>query len=238
MCYFSVRRLADVAVVGMIVTLLLSAVAWSAPPSADKINAYFLTGIAHNKTVHTTTAKGKPRTAVKPGINRIYEAGEIVEKFGEPNSVKESTVGAVSVTLPPVMRKTSTHQFQAEHWTWKCADGDVSVSFLVVGYGKEGDAKTKRLFLYETPKMKDSSATHKAVKPDSTAVPKEPPKDIRQWSDASGKFHVEAAFAGQKGTDVTLEKKDGSTLTVAIAKLSQEDREWVKSHSDDERKQK
>jgi hypothetical protein len=117
----------------------------------DTINAFFVKGIAHDKTITIppTTKNGRPRKETKTGINRIYQASEIIQNFGKPESIKESNKRWDSAKLPPVMRKTSTHVFQAEHWTWKCEDGNITVAFLVAGYGTEGDAKTKRLFLSE-----------------------------------------------------------------------------------------
>ncbi len=125
-------------------------------PTADKINAFFLTGIAHDKTIHTTNAKGKPKTEIKKGVNRIYQVSEITAKFGDPAAIKEGKIGtgSLSVALPPVLKKSSTHDVQTENWTWKCEDGEITVRFLLVGYGKEGDPKTKRLFIYDKPRMK------------------------------------------------------------------------------------
>tara|TARA_R110002049_G_scaffold27321_2_gene94067 strand:- start:172127 stop:173302 length:1176 start_codon:yes stop_codon:yes gene_type:complete len=48
------------------------------------------------------------------------------------------------------------------------------------------------------------------------------------WSDSTGKFQVEAEFAGVSGTNVVLKKADGSTLNVPIAKLSSTSRELAK----------
>ena len=56
------------------------------------------------------------------------------------------------------------------------------------------------------------------------------PKRFRQWSDATGRFHLDAAFGGHQGANVILVKRDGTKVTLSISKLSDADREWVKAH--------
>ena len=84
---------------------------------------------------------------------------------------------------------------------------------------------TTKIGEYEPP-----TNTAKETKAADAPTQKESSKDFRHWSDATGKFHIDAAFRGQTGANVTLEKKDGSTLTISIFKLSDEDREWIKTH--------
>lgn len=42
------------------------------------------------------------------------------------------------------------------------------------------------------------------------------------WTDKTGKFSIEAKYIGVSGTNVLLEKSDGTTISVPIAKLSDE----------------
>lgn len=49
----------------------------------------------------------------------------------------------------------------------------------------------------------------------------------RTWTDSSGKFKIEASFAGQEGDSVLLTKTDGKTIKLALAKLSKEDQDHV-----------
>ncbi|NMC21912.1 MAG: hypothetical protein GYA33_16015, partial [Thermogutta sp.] len=51
--------------------------------------------------------------------------------------------------------------------------------------------------------------------------------DFRTWTDASGRFKVEAKFSAREGDTVILEKRDGSKLRIALDKLSVADREVV-----------
>lgn len=50
------------------------------------------------------------------------------------------------------------------------------------------------------------------------------------WSDATGKFKLEADYAGIEGKSVLLRRADGKTVTVPIANLSAESRAQAKAH--------
>jgi hypothetical protein len=52
---------------------------------------------------------------------------------------------------------------------------------------------------------------------------------FRTWTDATGKFSIEAKFVGEDGDAVRLVKQDGKELKVLLAKLSEADRKYVES---------
>jgi hypothetical protein len=52
---------------------------------------------------------------------------------------------------------------------------------------------------------------------------------FRTWTDATGKFSIEAKFVGEDGDAVRLVKQDGTELKVPLAKLSESDRKYVES---------
>jgi WD40 repeat protein/mono/diheme cytochrome c family protein len=54
----------------------------------------------------------------------------------------------------------------------------------------------------------------------------------REWTDASGKFRVEAELVAVKNGKVFLEKPDGSALSVPVDRLSDADRRYLKSLND------
>lgn len=58
-------------------------------------------------------------------------------------------------------------------------------------------------------------------------------EDVRTWTDSSGKHKIKAAFVSLDDGVVTLEKPDGSTLEIALAKLSKADQKYVKEKADD-----
>jgi predicted RNA-binding Zn-ribbon protein involved in translation (DUF1610 family) len=57
-----------------------------------------------------------------------------------------------------------------------------------------------------------------------------PPPEYRIWTDVTDKYRTEAAFAGVASNKVALNRRDGSTIHVPLAKLSKEDRQWIEDH--------
>jgi SLA1 homology domain 1, SHD1 len=53
------------------------------------------------------------------------------------------------------------------------------------------------------------------------------PPEMRTWTDASGQHTVEAAFVNVKSSIVTLQRRDGSEITIPLKALSDEDRRWL-----------
>ena len=51
----------------------------------------------------------------------------------------------------------------------------------------------------------------------------------RKWSDATGKFSVEAELLAVENDKVVLKKTDGSSIKVPIARLSETDRRYLQS---------
>ena len=52
----------------------------------------------------------------------------------------------------------------------------------------------------------------------------------RMWTDATGKFKVEAKLSSRTSTQVTLVKEDGKEITLSIDKLSIADKNWLKDN--------
>ncbi len=52
--------------------------------------------------------------------------------------------------------------------------------------------------------------------------------ESRSWTDKTGRFKIEAAFVGLENGSVELRRKDGRTVKVPLAKLSQADQDFVK----------
>jgi hypothetical protein len=53
-------------------------------------------------------------------------------------------------------------------------------------------------------------------------------QELRTWADQSGKFKVEARFVELRDGQVTLERADGRTVTLALGRLSEEDQRIAK----------
>lgn len=54
------------------------------------------------------------------------------------------------------------------------------------------------------------------------------PGEKRTWTDATGKFKIEATFVKQDGDQVELKRTDGKTVKLPFAKLSAADQDFVK----------
>ena len=74
------------------------------------------------------------------------------------------------------------------------------------------DASDKISGLYVTPSASGPAA-------DSTSD-----SPVREWSDATGKFHVDAELMGVKDGKV-IEKVNGKVINIPLAKLSAQDQE-------------
>jgi hypothetical protein len=56
--------------------------------------------------------------------------------------------------------------------------------------------------------------------------------EMRTWSDASGKFKLEASLVSVKGEMVTLKQKDGRLFQVSLKKLCKEDQEFIQTEKE------
>ncbi len=70
----------------------------------------------------------------------------------------------------------------------------------------------------------------KPVAPDKPA-PEKPATEVRTWSDATGKFKIEAQFVKLEGDQVELVRTDSKTVKLPLAKLSTADQEYVKKQT-------
>ena len=54
---------------------------------------------------------------------------------------------------------------------------------------------------------------------------------LRTWSNATGKFKIEAEFVSKTGNKVKLKKTDGKIIFIQFDQLSEEDQNWIKKKS-------
>jgi hypothetical protein len=66
-------------------------------------------------------------------------------------------------------------------------------------------------------------------KPERAAVAAAPAV-YRTFSDATGRFKIEAIFVGVQDGKVRLLKRDGNTILVPLEKLAPADQQWIKQH--------
>ena len=179
----------------------------------------------------------------RKGINRVYKEGELITKWGEPSSRKDGTVQLIAAEALPrevrpyfpsgvivakaaardepyimVPRTQSLGQTgQTETWTWNCEGGTISVTFLLLGYGVEGDPATKRLLLMKAP-----SITHGKAKSGKSG-------EERIWKSVDGTVLAKGRFVKMNPDTIWVEEKDGTRLTISKDKLSADDLTYLES---------
>ncbi len=118
--------------------------------------------------------------------------------------------------------------------------------------GKIGGEKSLQALKHQLVEARDLSETHdlkQAIdainrrggqppvmpeeKEEVAAEPVGPASDAvsRTWHDATRSFQVEAKLVGVEGEKVTLLRSDGRTIALPLAKLCEEDQQFVKKHA-------
>ena len=112
--------------------------------------------------------------------------------------------------------------------------GEESLSYLFLKLKEE---KT-RFTLPVIEKIMDKKLTEEEIEQHIHEAEKllnpPPPIVMREWTSTNGRFSIEAKYLSSTAANVTLEKANGSTVTVDLAKLSQADRDYVKRLQDAE----
>jgi thiol-disulfide isomerase/thioredoxin len=78
------------------------------------------------------------------------------------------------------------------------------------------------------PEKKGAEELATAKKKDVATKPSAPTATSRTWTDASGKFKIEAKFRGIIGKNVKLERDDGSVINISLDKLSSDDQAFIR----------
>ncbi len=60
-------------------------------------------------------------------------------------------------------------------------------------------------------------------------------EDVRTWTDVTGQFKVQARWVSQDATSVRLRLEDGQTIEVALEKLSDADRQFLRQREESKR---
>ena len=63
--------------------------------------------------------------------------------------------------------------------------------------------------------------------PEGAAAEAGSPLQRRTWTDSTGKYTVEAEFAGMEAGKVSLRKADGAVAVVPVKRLGEADREYA-----------
>jgi hypothetical protein len=106
-----------------------------------------------------------------------------------------------------------------------------SAGFEEINYKKAVSAIELRL---KSEPVSSTSADAKPRPADSAgSTPPESSTGLRTWHDTSGTFSLEAVMLSQQDGNVVLQKKDGKTVRVPVAKLSPADKKYIAEHAGD-----
>jgi SLA1 Homology Domain 1 (SHD1) protein len=105
-------------------------------------------------------------------------------------------------------------------------DRSGAVELVEVKYSVDGQPKTQKIPPWALTIRKNSGGGGTAGASGGAAqLAKEYP--VRTWSDSSGKFKIEASYAGQDAAGIKLKKTDGKTIQLALDKLSPQDQQYI-----------
>lgn len=139
-------------------------------------------------------------------VNEAMKAGEkAAERQRQEMKLEEGIEGAGQITLDPDTDDTGIMQQDAP---------------------TDSEAADPMLTGEQTPEHTESSANENDQAAED-APPVSARDEYRTWTDASGSFRVRAKLSGRMDNSVRLVKEDGSTVTVPLDKLSEEDLKFL-----------
>lgn len=177
------------------------------------------------------------QAALKKWAPNLERKAKLNEAFLGPRDVQPTDKLVTESTPLPVGLILCARDFSGWHPVEVrevLPDGRVKVSFR--GWGRR-EGTFARADLRLAPEEVDQPALAAAASPAAPAVPAAPAPapvpapvrtEYRLWTDASGKFQVEAEYVAVVDGKVQLRRKDGREISVPLARLSKADQEEVK----------
>lgn len=149
-------------------------------------------------------------------VTQVLDKRNLMAKYGDTliwvsNVSTTGIIDGQDVRLLNVMKVTGTK-------TYSTVSGRSNTVFIVqpIDPGPADAAMANQLAERKAPKVEPKRPIELANK-------------TRTWASAEGGFKVEAEFVSAASNLVKLRKMDGTTITVAIDKLSNEDKEWIEA---------
>ena len=172
--------------------------------------------------------KWSPEFATKKSLEKAYRG---------PSPVK-STDLYVESTTPLFVGQIVQAQRARRGTFWRPArikkllpDGRVELAFLTWGEERKNDSEVvgRRSIQLAPPELEQPERPRSMPVRRSTVTtsPSSDMNNTRLWTDATGRFKVEAAFVKVDGGKVHLKRTDGKTLVIPVDKLSKEDQAHV-----------
>ena len=161
--------------------------------------------------------KWSPGYATKKTLAKAYQG---------PSPVKSTGLAVESIT-PLYVGQLVQAQRPRRGSFWRAArikallpDGTVKLAFLT--WGKENDRD-----VVIVPRRSIQLAPPELEQPARRGSTATATTGLRTWSDATGRFKVQAQFINVSDGKVNLRRSDGRTMSIVIDKLSQQDQAYV-----------
>ncbi len=183
---------------------------------------------ASNKAVasaaHGALVKWSPTYAKKKSLAKAYQGPGVL---GSTGLVVESITPLYVGQLVQAQRPRQGSFWRTAKVKKLLPDGSVELAFLTWGKENAHDvvAVSRRNIQLAPPELDQ---------PDKPASLQTATTNSRTWSDATGKFQVDASFINLVDGKVNLRRADGRTLSVPLDKLSAADQLFVKQLEDAE----
>ncbi len=171
---------------------------------------------------HNAMMKWSPAYATKKNLAKAYQG---------PGTVKSTGLVVESIT-PLYVGQLVQAQRSRRGSFWRpgrikelMSDGSVKIAFLTWGKENSRDEEIvqRRSIQLAPPELEQPARPRSRTRTTS---------QVRTWSDASGRFSVQATFVSNVAGKVLLKRADGRTMTIPIEKLSQRDQDFVKQTED------
>lgn len=177
----------------------------------------------------STAPQDAPPTAApqdEPAVaQQVPRASDVPKTVAADGSSSSPTPSATQVTAATPLRRGM--RLQGE-WAARIYPVEVvellnngTVKIHYVGWSDSYDEVVPRSRLWVEPDDLAKADGHE---------PHAAPPAMRTWTDASGKFTVEAELASFKDGKVRLRRADGKEMTLPIGKLSADDQKFVRKH--------
>lgn len=177
-----------------------------------------------------------------------YVAQKKLEKAYQGPSPVKSTGLVVESTTPLMVGQLVQAQRPQRGSFWRAArvkellpDGKVKLAFLTWGKENERDnvAVARRSIQLAPPELVQPNIEQPKVQMPATATPTSPTattgEGVRTWSDATGRFKIEASFVELVDGNVRLKRADGRMIApLPLDKLSEADKLYIKQRLDAE----
>ncbi len=119
-------------------------------------------------------------------------------------------------------------------------DKRVEVQYLSWGKPDRSVTLTRRNLQLAPPELEQPNKPARMPTPatssvaDGTTAPSNSTEGIRTWSDATGRFKIEAEYVSMEGDKVKLRRADGRSIEIAIDKLSPVDQAFAKKRLEED----